>query len=123
MAEALEKLAFEIGSDLYRAEQEIKKLVNFSSKITLAAVNDLVQNKLEDDIFLLTDALASKRKDRALKLLADQRDSGRNELYLLTMLAFVFRNLLLVKDLSSQGLGQTEIASRASIHPYNRNLS
>ncbi len=127
--QALEKLIEFVGNDLWQMANEIKKLVSYKSgqKIKKEEVELLVRPKIETDIFKTVDAIASKNKKRALELLRAHLRKGDHPLYLLSMINFQFRNLLMVR---SHQLRAKEISPRLSyranmliserlgIHPY-----
>jgi DNA polymerase-3 subunit delta len=112
-----EKLIDFVGNDLWQMTNEIKKLVAFKKgqKIEVKDVELLVKPKVEPDIFKTIDAMASKDKKRALKLLKAHLKKGDSPLYLFSMINFQFRNLLLVKDLMERNL--PPFAS-SGLHPY-----
>lgn len=88
------------GNDLWRLSNEIKKLADYKkgSAINRADVLLHVRPKIEVDIFKTIDALASKNKKLALSLLHKHLDNGDNSLYLLSMIAYQFKNLLIIKE-------------------------
>ena len=107
--EALSQLACYIGNDLWHFSQEIQKLSAFkkNSAIVLADVNLLVKPEVETDIFKTIEALALKDKKKALWLIHEHLENGDSPLYLLSMINFQFRNLLIAKK-----------TGRISGHPY-----
>ena len=107
---ALEMLISYTGGDLWHLSNEINKLINYSRHISLTAVSDLCKAKIETDIFRTIDAIALKNKKLALSLIHKHLTKGDSPLYLLTMIIFQFRNLLLVKNSSS--------ARIPGMHPY-----
>lgn len=119
---AIQKLAAYVGNDLCQLSHEIEKLVTFKAKssnfILAKDVDLLVRAKLDTNIFNFIDALGRKDKKEALRLLHEQIDSGQNEIYLLTMIAYQIRNLIIVKDLVNQGKKAYQISHLAKIHPY-----
>lgn len=119
---ALEKLAAYVENDLWQMSNEIDKLISYKGAndepITSKDVELLVRAKLDTNIFNMIDAIGEKNKKRALKLLHDQIESGAHQLYLLTMITYQFRNLLIVKDLINQNLNQYQIQRETKIHPY-----
>lgn len=122
-AEARRQLILSIGIDQWRAENELSKLFLFCDsknrqEITLADVALLVTQDIGSDIFAFVEALAAKKEDKSFEYLTQLIDSGQNELYILTMMVYQFRNLLIVGELSGRGLGNAEIASKARIHPF-----
>lgn len=120
---AVNLLASFVGSNLWQMSSEIKKLVlykkNNSQPIIIAEdVERLVSAQLDTNIFNFIDALAAKNGKQALKLLHNQIESGENEIYLLTMITYQFRNIILVSDLVRQGRNQYQISKETKIHPY-----
>jgi len=114
--EALEKLINFVGSDLWQMANEIKKLVSYKLKcpnpeISQRDIELLVKPKIENDIFKTIDAIASKNKKQALDLIHKHLEKGDTPLYLLSMINFQFRNLLIVK---SSRFGYEKL----KMHPY-----
>ena len=71
---------------------------NDSVSVASHDVQLLVIPKIETDIFKTIDAIAQNNKTRALLLLREHLAKGDAPLYLLSMINFQFRNLLVVKD-------------------------
>jgi DNA polymerase III subunit delta len=119
-AQALKKLIFYVGSDLWQMKNEVAKLKNYAKdrKILPEDVDLLVRPKIENDIFETIDSLAQKRKDKALYLIHKHLEKGESPLYLLSMITFQFRNLLTVKDLAERGVLPYDIAKRSGLHPF-----
>ncbi|MFA6255260.1 MAG: DNA polymerase III subunit delta [Patescibacteria group bacterium] len=120
---ALNLLADLTGNDLWQLNSEIDKLLAFrpNQLITVADVNELVKNKLEADIFKLTDALGQKNKKLALKLISDQLRGGTSPTELLTKITWQFKNLLLVKSfMESHGSGysSSRLTYTLGLHPF-----
>jgi DNA polymerase-3 subunit delta len=128
---ALKMLAEYVGSDLWRMNMEIEKLIAYSAArgnniITENDVNLLVNEKGEENIFALIDALGAKNKKLILKLLEDQIKSGVNELYILKMLVRQFRILLQIKEMIEKDLFflkkdsalKWRISKDLGIHPF-----
>ncbi|MCX6718195.1 MAG: DNA polymerase III subunit delta [Candidatus Staskawiczbacteria bacterium] len=118
-SDALDLLISFVGNDLWQMTNEVKKLSSYKvgGTITHQDVELLVKPNVENDIFKTIDALASKNKKLALSLLHKHLDNGDNSLYLLTMIAYQFRNLLIIKELqSTQPYGQ--IAKKSGLHPF-----
>lgn len=119
---ALNMLLDLVGNDLWQADSEIRKLAAYGKNkiITPDMIKLLVKDKLEENIFMLTDALGLKNKKTALKLISDQLKSGTAPTELLSKMIWQFRNLLQVKGL----LGETpqmssyQLASQLKLHPF-----
>jgi len=119
--EALERLIDFIGSDLWRFSNEIKKLVNYKNKkgkISKEDVELLVKPKIEPAIFKTIDFIASKEKKQALELLKKHLEKGDSPLYLLSMINFQFRNLLMIRDLIEKNTPFYLISKKTNLHPY-----
>jgi len=118
--DALQLLVNYVGNDLWRASHEIKKLVHFKQGGTIKKedVELLVRPTLETDIFKTIDALAIKDKRGALELLQKHVVNGDDPLYLLSMVGWGFKNLLVVKELAEQGLMYDSIVKKSGLHPF-----
>jgi len=124
---ALIKLIEFVGNNLWQMGNEIKKLVSYKLKcpnpeIFKGDVELLVKPKIEPDIFKTIDAIAIKNKKQALELIHKHLEKGDSPLYLLSMINFQFRNLLIMK---SQEIGSKFYAGdmrmlteKLKMHPY-----
>jgi DNA polymerase-3 subunit delta len=121
-SKAAERLSFLVGNDSLRLSNEIDKLINFSfpGEIKSEKVEFLVAEKIQTKIFDLVDDLARRDGKNAVKSLHKLMALGEKDIYLLSMMVYGFRNLVLVKYLSvtNKNLGQSEMAKRLSLHPY-----
>ena len=119
-SEVLEKLIEYIGSDLWRMSNEIKKLASFKNnkRVRVEDVELLVRSKIETDIFKTIDAIAEKNKKQALKLLHKHLEKGDSPLYLLSMINYQFRNLLIVKDFIEKHKPYNIILKKSGLHPF-----
>ena len=121
---ALGKLIEFTANDLWQITNEIKKLVSYKKdgKIEIKDVELLVRPKIEADIFKTIDAISSRNKKQALILIHKHLEKGDPPLYLLSMINFQFRNLLLVKSCESKGelyINDMRILSKKlKLHPY-----
>jgi len=106
--------------NLWEADNEISKLVSYcdGQEITEKDVQLLVQSKVDLNIFNLIDSISSKNKSKSALLLNQQIEKGLNEIYILTMFVYQFRNLLKIKSLLEQNLSNQEIAVKAKMHPF-----
>jgi len=106
--EAIYRLVNFAGNDLWQLSNEVQKLASFSREpIQLRDVDLLVKPRIETDIFKTIEALALRNKKEAIFLIHDHLEKGDNPLYLLSMISFQFRNLLIIKK-----------TGRLAGHPY-----
>jgi len=139
---ALDKLIEFVGSNLWQMSNEIRKLVSYRAprqrgeggkenevlfdhkskykniEISSGDIELLVKPKIETDIFKTIDALALKDKKQALGLVHKHLEKGDSPLYLLSMINFQFRNLLIVKDLIQKYRSPYIPSKVTNLHPY-----
>ena len=117
---AINYLLTNFSGDLRRLSNELDKLVSFApgQKITLAMAQELVVPLVHDNIFQMIDALAHKQLSLANQLINTQLALGTAEQELLTMVAYQFRNILLVRELRGQKLSSAQIVLRTRLHPF-----
>lgn len=101
---ALDLLIEYVGSDLWRMDNEMGKLVNYSKTIREEDIKAMVRPDYETNIFDTIDAIALKDKKKAFELLKEHLEKGDPVLYLLSMIASQIRNIISVKSGSVSGL-------------------
>jgi DNA polymerase III subunit delta len=98
--EAVNLLVSLVGSDMWKLNNEINKLVAGGDIIIeIDKIKELVSENFNDNIFELTDAVAEKNKKTFLYLLERHLRSGADSSYLLSMLTRQFRILLQAKSI------------------------
>ncbi len=90
------------SNDLWKINNEIKKLTSYSKKITEKEVLLLTNRKIKSDIFKTIEAISQKDKSLALKLIHNHLEKGDSPLYLLLMIGYQFKNLIILKELEEQ---------------------
>ncbi len=108
------------GNDTWRLQNEIKKLVSFKAGgvIEPGDVKLLVKPTVEADIFKTIDELAKRNKKEAIRLIHKHLDKGDAPPYLLSMINFQFRNLLIVKDMMEKNRPYYAIVKSSGMHPF-----
>ncbi|TES97649.1 DNA polymerase III subunit delta [Patescibacteria group bacterium] len=117
---ALNKLAVFVGNDLWQLHNEIKKLLAYADgeEIKSEDIELLVQAKVDENIFRLTDAFGRKNRKQTLEILGEFLGLGFKSEYLVGMLAGHLRNLIQIKELSEKGFPLNQIQQETKIHPY-----
>jgi len=118
---ALEKLVEFVGNDLWRLSNEIKKLISYvekEKKIKTKDIELLVKPKIEIDIFKIIDAFGLKNKKKALEMVHQYLKKENNPLYLLSMINYQFRNLLIIKDLIEKQQPYYLILKKTGLNPF-----
>lgn len=113
---ALRRLVELVGDDQWRLAQEVNKLVNYRPHIEQEQVDGLVQAGFTENIFDLVDAMTSGRAKTALEIYRGLLVERTSEIYVLTMIIWQLRNLLLAKTAGS--IPPPELAKRAGMSPY-----
>ena len=106
----LERLITILGNDLWAFSNEIKKLASFTKEVKREDLNLFLKTNIQAEIFKTIDALASKDKQTALRLVQNHLNKGESPFYLLSMITYQFRNLLLVKACQDKSI--------LKLHPF-----
>jgi len=119
-SQALDLLLECIGSDLWRMSNEIEKLVSYKKGETIKKedVKLQIRSNIETDIFKTIDAIAERKKDKALRFLQGHLEKGDSPLYLISMINYQFRNLLSVKDFIENHMPYNLILKKSGLHPF-----
>jgi DNA polymerase III subunit delta len=126
---ALSELIALVGNDLLQLTKELAKLKAYRLKEAILKENvDLLVNaKYDENVFNLTDALASKNRAVSLKLIADQLASGNEPLSLLGSINWQFKTLLKIKSLLEKNSTLTayQLSAETGLHSYviSKNLT
>src|SRR6266496_4460349 len=114
-------LANFIGNQLRLLANELDKLATYvgdGGTITVDDVRTLSAQVQEARIFALTDALAQRNQQQALTIVHDLLADGEPPIKLISTISSQVRSLLLVKELSQQGMRSPQIASTLGIAPF-----
>jgi len=119
-SQAQNELASRLGNDLHILTNSLDQLLAYKGKqeINLGDLDHFAPAKLEADIFKFVDALSRKERKLALKFIEDQIALGAESLYLLAMITYAFRNLVIVKDLAERGMRNNQIIAVSRLHPF-----
>lgn len=110
-----------VGNQLTDIEIELKKLgeyVNWSRKIEMADVTNVIQRSKEENVFDFTKAIGQNDRVKALEHLVHLIDQGQSETGIVALVARHLRILLLVTKGLSEGLGGQKLAHFAQVSPY-----
>jgi len=118
--DALGLLIDSVGDNSWQMTNEISKLSNYkkSGTIDKKDVELMVRPNIENDIFKTIDALVSKDKKLALSLMHKHLDDGEVPLYLLSMITYQIRNLLVIRELQDLRTPYALMAKKSGLHPF-----
>ncbi|MBD3270319.1 DNA polymerase III subunit delta [Candidatus Peregrinibacteria bacterium] len=109
-----------VGSNLWNANNEIEKLKLYAngSDVTIEMIEKMVSPNLTSTVFRLTDLLGEQKIVEALRVFKILMDSGQEPIGVLFMMVRHFRIMAQVKELSAEGMRESEIARRLKEHPF-----
>lgn len=119
--EAVQLLHRLAGHHLTEIESEVKKLADFLGErrhVELEDVAQCVSQKREENVFELTELIASNDRVGALIQLVRLLDQGQSEMGLVALIARHMRILLLIKQGEAMGLAGQKLAHHAQVSPY-----
>lgn len=120
--QALQYLTNNIGSDMWRLDSLIEQLVAYKAgvEIGLADVQLFLDEKTDDSIFNLVDAIVGGQAKKAFEMIREQYRLGEDAQYVFAMLLRQFRILLEIRDLYERedNLPSDTIAKKLGLHPF-----
>jgi DNA polymerase-3 subunit delta len=129
LAAAAELVSLTSG-DLWRIRSELGKLANYQEGISKSASGGSVREISKEDIemmvigdfdqkvFSLTEALASKNRQTAVRLLEERFAEGVALEALLGAIIWQFKKLLEIRQALDNGLASSKISASLKIHPF-----
>lgn len=118
-------------ADSWRLHLELEKLANYHNGykghpcmckdapcISVGDVELLVTPAEDLNIFELVDAVASRARLRATRLLHKNLESGQDPFYIFSMFVYQFRNLLRVKSLTENAVPYQTIIQKTGLNPF-----
>jgi len=119
--EALAFLEAHLGSDLFRIDQELSKVLDFlapSRKITAVALGEILGAAAAGSIFELAERVGAGEDAEAVRLLRGILADGEEPARLLFLIARQVRILILGKSLLRQGHRGKDLARALGVPPY-----
>jgi DNA polymerase-3 subunit delta len=106
--------------DLYHISQSLEKIIGYSDskEIRTEVIDKFVEQPIENNIFLLTDALLDSNLEQALDILNLMDKKGEPLILVLFMIIKQFRTIFKIKILSESGLTAKVASKTIGIHPY-----
>jgi DNA polymerase-3 subunit delta len=118
---AAQRLVGYVGGDGRTLVNELGKLASYvgrGGRVTAEAVDLLVQDGQEQNLFAFIDELSARRRGAALQSLRRLFADGQAATYILFMVARQVRILLGVKELAAQRLRPDDIAAKLGQRPF-----
>lgn len=113
---ALQFLVANYNGDMWGLNHIVDQLVAYNSSVTTETVKLFVQEKVDDNIFNLVDAIVAGQKQKAFKMIQAQYNSGNDPGYVFAMVLRQFKILIQLKDVVERGMVPQPKAM--GLHPF-----
>ncbi len=98
---------------------EILKVSNFSEKkIREEDIRVFLKEEIDLKIFDTIEAISEKKEKEAIKLLRNHIEKGENPIYILSMINYQFRNIIIIKDLIDKGYDYAKALKETKMNPF-----
>jgi len=119
---AADYLAQNFGNDMWHLDTLMDQLLAHSQgqEITLADAQLFLEEKVEDSIFAMVDAIVAGNCKLSYKLINEQRRRGEEDHHLFAMILRQFRILVEMRDLfnRNENMPSAQMAQELEVHPY-----
>jgi len=122
-------LAQNIGGDMWFLNSLLDQLVSYSQnkEVQQLDVNLFLDEKVDDNVFNMVEAIVSGNKKQAFKLILEQRRLGEDDFKLFGLIVWQFRILLQMRSAFEQqeNMSSDAMAKELGLHPFvvKKNLS
>jgi DNA polymerase-3 subunit delta len=117
--DAAKELVNRVGVDRWRLIGELERLLLMAEHVNRQVVVENVFAKVNAQIFFMLDALVAGNKRQVMQDVQVLLAEGNSEFYLLSMLAYQFRTLLIIRLGIDKGYGQDKIAQESKLNHYS----
>ncbi len=119
---ALDYLTQNTGADMWRLNSLIAQLINYrqGKEIQIADINLFIEEKVDDNIFNLVDAIVARQTKQVYQMIQEQYRLGKDSSYVFSMILRQFRILLEMRDLFERedSVSSDILAKKLELHPY-----
>lgn len=110
------------AGDMWRLSSLIDQLIAYANgrEITLADIQLFLDEKVDDNIFNLVDAVVAKQDKKVYQMIQEQYRKGEDAQYIFAMLLRQFRILLTIRDLydREKNISSDTVAKLLKLHPF-----
>jgi len=119
---ALEYLVKNIANDIWKLNSIIDQLISYKleKEIELKDVELFLDEKIDDNIFNLVDALIAGQSKKVYQMIREQYRIGENPQFILSMILRQIKILLELRDLYDREdiLSSDLLAKKLNLHPF-----
>lgn len=120
--QALQFLLDATAGDMWRLHHLIRQLAVYkgSEEIRIADISEFIDEKADNNIFNLVDAIVAKQPKQVFAMMREQYRNGEDAGYIFAMILRQFRILLQLRDLFEREDNPTSdaLAARLGLHPF-----
>ena len=116
--DALNLLLSRLPDDLLTISKEVEKLCLYTDHIDVKAVNKLVSQQIEENVFELTSAYLNKDLEKTFRIYKDLMIKNEEPIKLIVLIGNSLRLLYQVRLLDRKGYNDKEIISMLSLNPF-----
>lgn len=110
------------GSDIWLVNSLLDQLISYKSGAEIRSEDArlFIEEKIDDSIFNLVDAIVSGDKKAAYKMIKKQRQIGQEDAYIFSMILRQFKILMQLRDLWERGdnLTSEQLAKTLKLHSF-----
>lgn len=107
-----------LGFDRWRLLSELERLLLVDGAITTGVVRKEISQPLQAEMFSTLDHIVRGNGAQALRGVEILLEQGNNEFYILSMLGYQYRTLLLIRHALASQSGAEGIARVTKLHPF-----
>ncbi len=121
-SEAVQFLVQHSGSDMWQINYLLDQLISYApeSEISAGDIRLFLDEKIDDSIFNLVDAIVGKQEKNVYKMIQEQYRKGEDVQYIFSMILRQFRILLELRDLFDRQdkISSDQLAGKLGLHPF-----
>ena len=114
-------LLMKTGTDMMNISSELEKLICYTlgrEEITAEDIDAVTTARIEEHVFVLTNAIAEKKQKKALDSYYEMLSLNAKPMGIISLLAGQFNRMLKVKDLRSIGMDQKQIEAKLKMKAF-----
>ncbi|MCR5128975.1 MAG: DNA polymerase III subunit delta [Lachnospiraceae bacterium] len=114
-------LLMKTGTDMMNIASELEKLICYTlgrEEITAEDIDAVTTARIEEHVFVLTNAIAEKKQKKALDSYYEMLSLNAKPMGIISLLAGQFNRMLRVKDLRSIGMDQKQIETKLKMKAF-----
>lgn len=106
--------------DMWSLSNLLDQLLSYNIEINLPITQKFLEEKIDDNIFNLVDAIVAGQKNKAFKMIRKQYEKGEDAQFIFAMLLRQFRILLEMREIyeKQDSIHSNDLAKMLGLHPF-----